>query len=475
MKQALDRFMRDSRTELVLIGLILISVTLLIVEIGLDASGTAYSRVHLAGEIITGVFVVELLIRFWIAPKKGRFFSQYWVDLVSVLPLFRPLRFLRVVRLIRLHRVGILVFRRLQQYSPTLAAGFVMQLMIFLTIGIIVLIGGIAIHHFEGAPKHSPFHTLGDSLWWSLFTLISVQPTLANPQTEMGRIIAAFVVMGGLATVAVFTGVMSAVMVQRLRLGLEVTDLELDDLRDHVIICGWNRAAPLIIQELHQAPPLQLQSVVVVAEFDEVPEADLKKVDRTRVYFHKGDYTSLDVLETAGIRHAKHAILLADKCKPRSDQDRDARTVLAALTIEKLNPRIFTCAQLLDRKNNVQLQVAGVENVVIDDEVGGTLIATSIRNHGLVGVITELLDASVGNNLFKIPLPKSWAGITVGEASQRLRSGHQAILVGLECPGNGRRGADKQSIETVVNPPDAQVIAEKDELVVIALKEPNLT
>ena len=467
MKERLDKFLRDPRTEIVLIGSILLSVGLVVVEVGLDPKDLAFGSIHLAGEVITGLFAVELLLRFWVAPRKSRFFQHYWVDLIAVAPLFRPLRFLRVIRLLRLHRVGLLVYRRLQYNSPTLATGLGLQLMVLLVVGVIILVGGMAMHLAEGGGLNEKFNSLGASLWWSFFTLISLQPTGGDPASDLGRLVAAFVVLGGLATVAVFTGVMSAVMIQRLKMGMEVRDVDLDELRGHIVICGWNRAAPLIVDELHADPAFKNQAIVAVAEFGETPDLELRGADRSRLYIHKGDFTRMDVLETVGIRHAARAILLADKCLPRSDQDRDARTVLAALTIEKMNPTVFTCAQLLDRKNNVQLQVAGVENIVIDDEISGSLIATTVRNLGLIGFISELLDMKVGNNLYKLALPAGWEKSSFGEASRRMKERHAALLVALERIVNGKR-------ETLVNPSDALALVAGDELVVIALTRPEV-
>lgn len=474
MKSKIDRFLRHPWTEASLIVLILVWVALLVVEIGLDRDGLANTGVHLAGDAITAIFALELLARFHVAQKKARFFRYYWVDVISVLPMLHPLRFLRVIRLLRLHRVGILLHRRLLARNAAVATGFGMQLMIVLTIGIIVLVGGMAMYKVEGGRTEGHFATLGDAVWWSFFTLVSLQPTLGEPNTEMGKVIMAFVVVGGLATVAVFTGVMSAVMVHRLKAGLEVVDMELDELREHVVICGWNRAAHLILEELQADGAGHARAVVVLAELDGLPEGELKKVDRTRVFLQQGEYTSMDALESVGIRNASYAILLADKCRPRSDQDRDARTVLAALTIEKLNPEIFTCAQLLDRKNSSQLQAAGVENIVIDDEVSGTLIATSIRNRGLTGVITELLDVKFGNNLYKVEAPKAWAGRAVGEIFSALKAQHDALLVGIERHKEGRRAQDQLQIETLVNPPGDQLIRENDNLVLIARHCPKL-
>ena len=62
------------------------------------------------------------------------------------------------------------------------------------------------------------------------------------------------------------------------------------------------------------------------------------------------DALELEVLERVNIQSAGMAILLTDTLTPRSDQDRDARTVLAALTIERLKPDVFCCAELPSRE-----------------------------------------------------------------------------------------------------------------------------
>ena len=99
------------------------------------------------------------------------------------------------------------------------------------------------------------------------------------------------------------------------------------------------------------------------------------------VYHLQGDYTKISGLDQAGLRHASTAILLADKTQPRSDQDRDARTVLAAMLIERRSHRlgrdIFTCVELLNRDNMEQLEAQGVEELVFLNDYGGSIIAAS--------------------------------------------------------------------------------------------------
>ncbi|MGQ4649620.1 hypothetical protein [Lyngbya aestuarii] len=124
--------------------------------------------------------------------------------------------------------------------------------------------------------------------------------------------VALMVIIGGLTMFAVFTGVVSAVIMQRLKTVMEVKHWELDELRNHIVICGWNRSAHLLIEELQADPEMRRCSIVIVAEFVETPEPEFRGVYPSQLYFYVGDYTIIDVPESVGIYHASRAILLAD-------------------------------------------------------------------------------------------------------------------------------------------------------------------
>jgi voltage-gated potassium channel len=468
MRERLDRFLHDPRTELVLAGLILLSATLVLAETWLDRVGSPwYPLAHLGGDLITAVFVVELGVRYALAHRKRRFFRNYWLDVLSVLPLLHFFRLMLVLRLLRLLRVGILLNRRIQSVSVSLAASLGVQLGVFMLVGVIILVGGVTMFSVEG-DTNPDFSSLEGALWWSGLTLVSGQPLGGEAHTDAGRFMTLLVILGGMTMFAVFTGVVSAVMVQRLKSGMEVKDLGLDDLREHIVICGWSRSVPMIIEELQLDPATRNRPIAVVAEFSEPPERELKKtVDRQRLFFQTGDYTAIEVLEAVGIPYASQAILVPDRSRARTDQDRDARTVLAALTIEKLNPHIFTVAHLMDRKNTVHLRVAGVEEVIVGDEVSSHLIATSCRNRGLTDVFMELLTVQVGNEFFKVELPDDWNGLTFWGASQRLKAQHDAILVAVERWHEGFR-------RSMVNPPQDEPLLSGDHLVVISRMCPRL-
>ena len=276
--------------------------------------------------------------------------------------------------------------------------------------------------------------------------------------------------LGGLTVFAVFTGVVSAVMVQKLRGGMNVKELELEELKNHIIICGWHRSAGLIIEEFQSDKEYRLTPIVLIAEFNTEPQLNYDIVDRDRIYFIKDDYTKIDVLKRAGVEKAKIAFILPDKSIDRSDQDRDARSVLAALIIEKLNKSIFTCVELLNRDNETHLQMAGVEEVIVSDEYSGNIMAAAARNYGIISVLNELFTSKYGNQFYKLEISSSWVGKTVRELYIWLKNQYNAILLAVESKNHNR----KASNHTCVNPDNETIFKDGDRIIVISHEKINI-
>lgn len=465
LQQRVSRALHSPTVETVLIGLILASVLLVFVEVGLPLGSAGHSTAVGIQHWLTGIFWLELGLRCWATRHRKRFFQHYWWDILAVLPFPSQFVVLRLLRLLRLLRASILLNRNLGRIYPALAIGLGAQIGLVAILGVVLLGGGLGIYLAEGTANDN-IENLPQALWWSLFTLVAAEPIGAEPVTPVGRILTLMVMLGGLTLFAVITGLVSAVMVQRLRSTMEYRAMELDELRNHTVICGWNRNGRHIVEELLYDGGMQDHPLLIIAEFEETPERALRHLNLSHIYFHIADYTRIDVLKSINIAQASRAILLADTTRPRSDQDIDARTVLAALTIEKINPAVYTCAQLLDRRNDVQLKAAGVDDVIVADEIASHMIATSARTQGSVEVMAELLTVQVGNQFYKVPIPPSWVDLSFWQAVDRLKRSHDALLIAVELSYPKRH--------TLVNPPANYRLGPKDQLIVIARKCPEI-
>lgn len=466
LRRRVHQLINNPIADIVVIGLILLSVVLIILE--QSVSGRFKPWLEFSNHILTALFTMELCLRFVGEKHKSRFFRRYWFDILAVLaPLYRSLRILRILRLLRVFRMGKLLNRRFNTVQSWVHYGIFQHFWLIFVLLTLVVAGAVSFHIAE--PKNPEITSFKDAIWWSLFTLIGGEPLTGSPAvTTGGRLISLFVIIAGLITFAVLTGIVAAVMINRLKPQMERGDMDIDELDNHIVICGWNRSANLMINVLQSSEEYKGCGIVLLAEFDEgQPDTlvDEHRVNLSNLYVLKGDFTRMDLLEKANITRASEAIILADNLKSRSDQDRDARTILAAMLIEKMNPKIFTCVELLNRDNAAHLRMFGVEEILVADDYTGTILANAQRTRGIISMLDELFDPGQGNQFYKTPVPEAWFNKTVGDIHTTLKEEFDAILISLEPAGSPKDGNG-----IIVNPTKDQRLQQGDRLVLIAPK-----
>lgn len=164
--------------------------------------------------VIWIVFIIDFLLKFSLAPKKGKYLKSNWLTLVSlVVPAFRLFRLFRIMRVLRFSRslrlvkiVGSLS-RGMRALSATMqrrAFGY----MVLLTV--IVIFGGAAGMYAFEKDVNGGLTDFGTALWWTTM----IMTTLGSeywPQTPEGRVLCiilslfAFAIFGYItATIATF-------------------------------------------------------------------------------------------------------------------------------------------------------------------------------------------------------------------------------------------------------------------------------
>lgn len=461
LKQATERLLHHPRVELLIIGLILVAVAAVLAEEATQGQPSQWVFT-LASDITAGLFAIELSLRWWIAPRKRDFFARYWLDILAVLPLFRPLRLLRVLMLLRLFRAGSLLQRRTRLLRGMLGQTMSEIAVLSTASAAMVLGAAVLLHSVQGAVVYDQTSldptSLESTAWFALYTLVGGEPIGGVPVSPTGRWATIGLMLGGLTVFGVFIGAVSATMTAALSQRGNLDMHYMGDLSGHIVVCGWNTAGPTMLRELMGGGPRGRAIVIVCEEDEEPPELAPLRADNDRLFFLKSDYTRVEVLETLSVKRASGVIILSDKHGNRSYPDRDARTVLTALTIERMAPGIFVCAELINSQHEDLLRMAGVEAVVIRDWYAGALMGSIGRSRGVSAVISDLLTPSAGNALHSVDLPRRLAGKTVLAVQQELKAEHEAVLVSLDRPGQPSR----------VNPPSDEILRAEDRLIVIA-------
>lgn len=463
-KANVQRFVGGAFFNFFIAVLILFNVTLIFAEFLLP-EGEQLNRVIHVNDIITWIFIFELSIRYLVAPNKKIFFSNFWIDIISVLPAFRIFRTFRIFRLLRLLRLTRAVMilltqsgwisRKFEQYFGSFG-------ILFFTALMLILCGTLAQLSVENAHSISLDQFLAE-VWETTFLFMTGEVIGELPTTQGGKMVSVLVSVAGLVVFAVLVGTISASMTAYFQRKMDAKDLDISDLRNHLIICGWEAMGEIILRELEAVPDVWSQGVVVIAETP-MDIAKVSRIKNNRKLFHiRQDFTKVEVLEQAGAKRAKTAIVLADKGENLRPQDRDARTVLAALTLEKLNPSIFTCCELLNETNATHLKIAGVEEIISRISLTAGLFASSVVNQGVTPVLTDLMTHHEGNYLRKLPVPPQCIDKTFIELLEYFKVEFDALVIAVEC--RDERGKMLQQVN-----PDAHLKLRSGDMVTVVVK-----
>lgn len=205
---------------------ILLSVTEIILE-SVDSIGSVYgAQLAMFETFSVAFFTLEFLLRLWSngarhsdSDWKGRkdyiFSFHGLVDIISILPFYLQVLFpgadLRVLRLLRLTRL-----LKLSHYSTAiedLASAIYAERRSF---GAVVYLLSIAIvasstlmYYAEAAVQPEKLASIPHAIYWSVITLTTVGYGDISPITPVGKAIAIVTAFLGIATLAIFSGIVA--------------------------------------------------------------------------------------------------------------------------------------------------------------------------------------------------------------------------------------------------------------------------
>lgn len=169
--------------------------------------------------IIVVIFTIEYILRIIVADNKLKFIFSLsgLIDLLAILPFYIAGIDLRSVRIFRLFKL----FRYFgdKRYSQAIwrfkqvFISIKSELAIFLiATGFLLYLSGVGIYYFENAAQPDKVSSVFDGLWWALITLTTVGYGDIFPITLGGKIFTAFILLLGLAIIAVPAGLIASAL-----------------------------------------------------------------------------------------------------------------------------------------------------------------------------------------------------------------------------------------------------------------------
>jgi voltage-gated potassium channel len=216
-----------------------------------------------------------------------------------------------------------------------------------------------------------------NALYMTIITISTVGFGEIHRLSNPGKIFTIFLILSSFGTYAYAISLITTHLVEGQLAGFFAgaarRKSKVKKMDNHIIICGYGRNGQQAAQELiaHR------QSFIIIESNHDVIMQHLNEDFR----FVEGDATNDDVLEKANIDHAKALITTLPN---------DADNTYVALTARSLNPDLLIISRAGNESSEKKLKVAGANNVIMPERVGGAHMATLVANPDVVEFLDRL-------------------------------------------------------------------------------------
>lgn len=395
-----------------MITLVMSSVFLLIYEVQHQSGEWAI----LFEDFVVTIFICEYLLRAWIysdihsyiikqhenseylgTPFKLRkvlftiiatklryiFSPSAIIDLLAILPSYRPLRILRVFLVFRLFKL----FRysqSIQTFTSVLNSKRFELTTLAILMGFLIFTASTAIYMFENQTTGGQIADLYDALYWAVITISTVGYGDLTPLSPGGRFITSALIISGLGVLAFFTSIIVAAFNEKMSEFQENRiKANIEKCVDSVILCGFGRVGQEVALHLYEN-----NRHFIVIDTDESNIILAKK--RGYITLHE-DASKNTILEQAGINHGANTVL----CTTGDD----VTNVYITLTSRYLNPDISIISRANREENIKKLYQAGANHIVQPFTAAGLLAAEYLGQpvafQAIHGILHEEKDVKI--------------------------------------------------------------------------------
>jgi len=291
----------------------------------------------------------------------------------------------------------------------------------------LILLSSLLVWIFEGdGTESNTIRNIWDGIWWAVVTIATVGYGDKYPVTPFGRMVGLTLIVAGFTSLSVFTGLIASMFVEDRLKGAK--GLKQVKTHNHIVICGWNKTADVILKAMVEKEMTDIEVVLVTNQTPEFFESVESRFPSLRIKFVRGEPTSEEILRRASIHAASQVIILADQSLDLANAD--DRTIIIANAIHFGAPKARITVQLINGDNRNLLIRIGIENIMVYDEVGGYILANSIQDESSLAVYDQLA-RDPKSYLSTIPIEEQFIGKPFGELFQHLLKEKGMMIIGL--------------------------------------------
>lgn len=256
-----------------------------------------------------------------------------------------------------------------------------------------------------------------DSFYMTIITISTVGFNEVQELSDYGKLFTAFLIITSFGIFAYAVTAITSYVVggEYKQYFQEYKSLKtVGNMENHTIVCGFGRVGKQASHDLN----FYKQTYVVVESKEEIT-VDTRFGD---IPFIHGDSTDDQVLMKANI--SKAAALIT--CLPK-----DADNLFVVLSARELNPKLKIISRASSYSSMRKLRIAGADNVIMPDTVGGAHMASLVVTPDLMEFMDLIkVSGKAAVNLEEIQfqdLPEAYKNLTIGELEEFTKSGCNVI------------------------------------------------
>jgi len=314
------------------------------------------------------------------------------VDLLAILPAYRPLRILRVFILFRVFKL-LRYTKSINQFVDVVVnKKFELLTLLFLLV-FIVFTSGIAIYILE-AEKNPNIETLFDGIYWAIVTISTVGYGDIAPVTDIGRAISILIIISGIAMISFVTSVIVSAFSERLTELKEYRIIEqMNKSKSFMIICGYGQMTKMFFRQNRK----MLEHYVIM-------DRDIARVNAAKkdgyIAIHE-DASSHKTLSRFDTKFCDITIL----CLTSSDVE----NIYITLNAKSISRKIKVIARVNDPDTIDKFKYAGADEVLLPNLTANTMIYSAITQPTMYKAIHAILTGKSIANIDEIHVHDSHA------------------------------------------------------------------
>ena len=232
-----------------------------------------------------------------------------------------------------------------------------------------------------------------DSIYMTIITITTVGFGEVQPLDSQSKLFTVGIILTSAVTVGYALKVITEYLISKNNINeLKQKKMQkiIDNLSGHIIICGYGRNGKQAAKKLKA----HNRNFVVIEKSEQI----IQKIKGDNLNCIFGDANEDNILINAGIDRASCLI---------SALPNDSENVFVVLSARQINPNIRIISRASDETSYSKLKLAGANNVILPDQIGGNHMASLVVVPDLLEFIDNL--SIIGNqntNIEEIPVEK---------------------------------------------------------------------